>query len=214
MSYTEITLLNYWISAGMPLDLTVTDERIPEEIQVLLQEAYALETKKKPFYEKGEVFPVSEETLATLRSQGFKVETLAEGNNFLQVEARDSLTLGKVESLVAVKDQITWLDLGNTGLKDEWLSIVAQFPNLTRLNLDNNPITDAGIKHLGEFQHLESINLHSTAVGDSGLRILLNQKSLKRIYLWNTKVSRELADSLQKENPALSIDLGFVLTEK
>ena len=214
MSYTEITLLNYWITAGMPLDLTVTDERIPEEIQVLLQEGYALTTKKKPFYEKGIVSPASEETLASLRAQGYKIETLAEGNNFLQVQAKDSLTAAKMEALLAIKDQITWLDLGNTGLKDDWLKSVSQFTNLTRLNLDNNAITDAGMTYLAKFEHLESVNLHSTSVSDAGLKALANQKTLKRIYLWNTKVTRELADSLQKENPALEIDLGVVLGEK
>ena len=214
MSYTEITVLNYWITAGMPLDLTVTDERIPEEIQFLLAESYALDTKKKPFYEKGNVSPASEETLAKLRAQGYKIETLAEGNNYLQVEAKDSLTAEKMEALLAIKDQITWLDLGNTGLKDDWLKSVAQLPNLTRLNLSSNSITDAGVSHLEKFQHLETINLHSTSVGDAGLKVLASQKTLKRIYLWNTQVTRELADSLQKENPALSIDLGVELSEK
>lgn len=214
MSYTEITLLNYWITAGMPLDLTVTDERIPEEIQFLLAESYALDTKKKPFYEKGNVSPASEETLSALRAKGYKIETLAEGNNFLQVEAKDSLTAEKMEALLAIKDQITWLDLGNTGLKDDWLKSVSQFTNLTRLNLSSNSITDAGVIHLEKLEHLESINLHSTSVGNSGLRALANLKSLKRIYLWNTQVTREHADFLQKENPNLSIDLGVEISEK
>lgn len=214
MSYTEITLLNYWITAGMPMDLTVTDERIPEEIQVLLQQGYALTTKKKPFYEKANVTPASEETLSSLRAQGYKIETLSEGNNFLQVQSKDTLTAVKMEALLAIKEQITWLDLGNSGLKDEWLSSIGQFTNLTRLNLDNNAITDAGIIHLAKFDHLESLNLHSTSVSNTGLKALASQKSLKRIYLWNTKVTRELADSLQKENPALEIDLGVTLSGK
>ncbi|RIW16346.1 hypothetical protein D0X99_08255 [Algoriphagus lacus] len=214
MSYTEITLLNYWITAGMPMDLTVTDERIPEEIQVLLQQGYALTTKKKPFYEKAIVTPASEETLSSLRSQGYKIETLAEGNNFLQVQSKDTLTAAKMEALLAIKEQITWLDLGNSGLKDEWLSSIGKFTNLTRLNLDNNAITDAGIIHLAKFDYLESLNLHSTSVSNTGLKALASQKSLKRIYLWNTKVTRELADSLQKENPALEIDLGVTLSGK
>jgi hypothetical protein len=214
MSYTEIALLNYWISSGMSFELTITDERIPEEIQLLIQQGYSLTTKKKSFIEKEKVPAAATEVLESLREQGYKIQTLAADNNFVEVVAKDTLTREKLEALLAIKEQITWLDLGETGLQDSWISILTQFINLTRLTLDNNRITDAGIAQLGNFEHLESLNLHATEVGDRGLRLLAGRNHLKRIYLWKTKVTQQAVDSIRNENPALSIDMGVMSGDK
>lgn len=214
MSYTEIALLNYWISSGMSFELTITDERIPEEIQLLIQQGYSLTTKRKTFIEKEKIPPASPEALDSLRAQGYKIQTLAADNNFLEVVARDTLTREKFEALLAIKEQITWLDLGKTGLQDSWISTLTQFINLTRLTLDNNTITDNGIAQLGNFEHLESLNLHTTGVGDKGLKLLAGHHHLKRIYLWKTKVTQQAVDSIRNENTTLSIDMGVMQGDK
>jgi len=153
----------------------------------------------------------TEEAVASLRAMGYKIKTLAAENNFLEVVAGDSLTLEKIEALLKIKEQITWLDLGNTGLQDDWISRLNQLTNLTRLALDNNPITDAGIVHLGNLEHLESINLYATQISDAGLKLLAKQNSIKRIYTWQTKVTQPVVDSLRNEKPALTIDMGLAI---
>jgi hypothetical protein len=209
MSYSETMLLKFWILEGMPFDMKVTDERIPEELKLILQSEYELITERKPIYEKVQVDPVSSEELQKLRSLGFRVMPLSEGNNFLEVVAKDSMTAEKVNALLSVKNQITWLDLSNSGVKDEWLAPLSEFVMLTRLNLNNNSISDLGLSHLQGLEYLEAILLHSTQVSDAGIKMLSVQKNLQRIYVWNTKVTQELGDSLQKENPKLQIDLGL-----
>lgn len=208
MSYTEITLLNYWISSGMSFDLAITEEIIPEEIKELIQQRYALSTRRKTFIEKVIVPPAADNLLELLRADGFRVQKVAEDNNFLEVVAPDSLNSESLKRLLAIKEQITWLDLGQTGLQDSWISILAQLTNLTRLTLDNNAISDNAIAHLENLPHLESINLYATEVSDAGLKRLANITSLKRIYVWQTKVTQQVADSIQNENPKLTIDLG------
>jgi uncharacterized membrane protein len=214
MSYTEIALLNYWIISGISFELTITDESIPEEIQMLIQQGYSLDTKKKSFIEKEKVPPAANEVLESLRAQGYKIQTLAADNNFLEVVARDTLTREKLEALLAIKEQITWLDLGKTGLQDSWINTLTQFSNLTRLSIDNNTITDTGIAQLGNFEHLESLNLHATEVGNKGLKLLAGRHHLKRIYLWKTKVTQQAVDSIRNENPTLLIDMGVMSGDK
>jgi hypothetical protein len=213
MSYTEIALLDYWIRSGMSFDLSITDESIPAEIKMLIQQGYSLVTEKKSFIEKEKVAPAGEDTLKLLRAQGYKIQKLAEDNNFLEVVARDSLTLEKIEALLPIKEQITWLYLGKTGFQDSWLNTVKQFTNLTRLTLSNNPITDAGIIQLDNFEHLESLNLHSTEVSDASLKVLARLTSLKRLYVSRTKVTRHAVDSIRNDHPALSIDLAEVVSD-
>lgn len=208
MSYTEIALLNYWISSGMSFDLTLTDETIPDEIQQLIQQRYSISTKKKSFIEKVKVPAASVEVLESLRALGYKIGTLAADNNFLEVSANGTLTIEKMEALLKIKDQITWLDLSETGFQNEWINTLNQFTNLTRLALVSNDINDAGISKFRNLEHLESINLHNTGIGDAGLKLLAKQSSLKRIYVWQTKVTQQVVDSIRIENPSLTIDLG------
>jgi uncharacterized membrane protein len=208
MSYKEIALLDYWISSGMSFDLSITDESIPEKIQQLIQQGYSLSTNRRTFIEKEHVPAATDDQLDALRGLGYKIKTLAADNNFLEVVATDSLTLEKLEALLTIKEQITWLDLSKTGLQDKWIKILEQFTNLTRLALDNNPITDAGITQLGNYDHLESINLYATNVGDAGLKLLAGRNNIKRIYVWQTKVTQQTIDSIRNENPSLLIDYG------
>ena len=214
MSYTEITLLNYWINSGMSFDLTITDERIPEDIQLLIQQSYSLSTKKKLFIENEKVAAASDEALESLRTQGYKIQKIAADNNFLEVVALNTLTKEKMEALLTIKEQITWLDLGQTGLQDSWMNTLGQFTNLTKLTLDNNAITDAGITHLSQLEHLESLNLHATDISDGGLKLLAKQHSLKRIYVWQTKVTETVVDSIRNENSALAIISGIASGEE
>jgi uncharacterized membrane protein len=214
MSYSETLLLKFWIQEGMPFDMKVTDERIPEELKLILQSEYELVTERKPIYEKVQVDPVSSEELQKLRNLGFRVMPLSEENNFLEVVAQDSMTAEKVKALLSVKNQITWLDLSNSGITDEWLIPLSEFVMLTRLNLNDNSISDLGLVQVQGLEYLEVILLHSTQVSDAGIKMLSIQKNLQRIYVWNTKVTQEVGDSLQKENPKLQIDLGVKEVKK
>ncbi|WP_075351852.1 c-type cytochrome domain-containing protein [Algoriphagus marinus] len=208
MSYSETILLKFWIEEGMPFDMKVTDERIPEELKLILQSEFELVTERKPIYEKEQVDPLIPELLRELQENGFRVRTLSEENNFLEVVATDSMSSEKINSLLKVKGQITWLDLSNSGIKDEWLSPLSQFEKLTRLNLNSNPLSDLALSNIKELPYLESILLHSTQVSDEGVKQLSSLKNLQRIYVWNTEVTEEIVDSIQRENSKLKIDLG------
>lgn len=208
LSYGEITLLKYWIENGMDSDLRITSEEIPSEIQELLESSYGLSTKKKALYEKTQVVAVPEETLDRIRNLGYRISALSEENNFLEVIAKGNLTKENIEALLPIKEQITWLDLGEASINNAELEIISNFSNLTRLLLDNNLISDQGTSYLAKLENLESINLYNTSVGDSTLNLLAGIKSLQSIYLWNTKVSKDLVDKLKEENPKLRIDMG------
>ncbi len=214
MSYSETILLKFWIEEGMPFDMKVTDERIPEELKFILQSEFELVTERKPIYEKEKVDPVSPEVLQELTSMGFRVRSLSEDNNFLEVEALDSMSAEKINSLLKIKDQITWLDLSNSGIKDEWLLPLSQFEKLTRIKLNSNPISDLALSNLKGLLYLESILLHSTQVSDEGVKQVAALNNIQRIYVWNTEVTEEIVDSIQKENPKLQIDLGIKEVKK
>ena len=208
MSYVEVKLLEYWINSGMSFDQHITDEEIPEEIKELMERNYKLITRKQSYLERSTVEPASESDLTSLRNMGFRVSTLAGGVNFLDVKIQDSLTLKKVQALVAVKEQIAWLDLSNSALVDEWMSTMAQLSNLTRLRMDKTEISNDGLSFISELSHLESLNLYGTDISDEGLSYLEDLAALRNLYLWETRVSSEGVESLKLNNPKLEVDMG------
>ncbi|WP_296699624.1 c-type cytochrome domain-containing protein [Algoriphagus sp.] len=214
LSYGEITLLKYWIENGTDQKLAVTNDEIPIEIKDLLESSYGLSTRRKAHYEKIEVAKVPEETLNEIRQLGFRISSLSEENNFLEIVALGKVTKEKIEALKVIQEQITWLDLGDADIENAWLEIISGFPNLTRLLLDNNSINDQGTSSLENLKNLESINLYNTGVGDSTLNLLAKLPALQSAYLWKTKVSRGLVEKLSEQNPKLKVDLGFVEEEK
>jgi hypothetical protein len=58
-------------------------------------------------------------------------------------------------------------------------------------------------------QNLEYLNLLGTQITDAGIQNLASMKSLKKIYLWQTKITLQGAEKLQKALPNLVIDLGI-----
>lgn len=214
LSYGEITMLKYWIENGFDEKLSVTSDEIPKEIKEIIENTYGLSTRKKAHYEKVKVAAVPETTLNEIRGQGFRIASLSEENKFLEVVAIGKLKRENIEALTKIGEQITWLDLGESDVKDESLGIISDFQNLTKLLLDNNPITDQGASALGKLNNLETINLYNTSIGDSTLTLLAQIKSLQSVYVWNTKVSKELASQLGEEYPNLAIDIGDMVEVK
>ena len=115
-----------------------------------------------------------------------------------------------IQALEPIKANITWLNLGNTGIKDEALAIIGQCENLTRLRLENNTtFTDAGIAQLKGLKHLSSLNLYGTAISDEALTAIQEMSGLKKLFLWQTEVSKEAVEALQNARPDMDIDVGF-----
>ena len=214
MAYHEIKLLDYWISSGLSFDLRVTDKNIPPDIKALIEKQYGISAQRKDYVAIKTVSAATAEQITNLQAQGFSVSPLAATNNFLEVTIREPLTLEKMNALAGIKEQLTWLNISDTGIKDDWLAVLSDCPNLTRLRLEKNELTNAGLKYLSGLKHLASLNLYNTAVSDEGLRALEGIKSLQKVFLWQTKVTPDGAKALQDKIPGLEIDLGIEFAQK
>lgn len=214
LTYQEVRLLEYWIEQGASFDMVISEQNIPEDIKVIIEQHYQASTKKVPYVERVKMEAASAEVLATVQSAGFSINPLAAKNNFVDVSYRGTITKDKLQELTKAKDQLTWLNLSDTGLQDDWLSVVSQFPNLTRLRLEKNQIGDKGIAQLKELSNLESLNLYGTNITDEGLSNFENMRNLKKLFLWQSKVTKEGATALQAKLPGLEIDLGMELVDK
>src|SRR5690606_2871276 len=128
-----------------------------------------------------------EATKTALEEAGFSVQLLAANSNFVEISpavVQAQVSSDQIKALAAGRDQITWLNLGGTGVTDQDLETIGQLHLLTRLRLEKNKITDAAITHLTGLEHLESLNLYGTEVTDACLDQLAGLPALKKLYLW------------------------------
>ena len=145
-----------------------------------------------------------------LRDIGVVVIPVAQNTNCLLADLVTMRKFGDSDAhlLVALKDQLIWLKMGNTLITDSTLQVISQFPNLMRLQLDHTNVTDKGLASLRSLANLRYLNLVGTRVTAQGIMQLKNLKNLQSIYLYQTEVKKSDWNSLKKMFPKTLIDSG------
>jgi len=198
LSKEQLAVLSYWVEIGAP-----KTKRLAQ-----LQ----LNSKRKSMFES--FFKLNENPLLSLNVKPAKYEHLAKNGFLIHPIYRQSALLevkytgkGKpdLKLLQEIKKQVVWLDLSNTGLRNEDLKIVGQLENLFKLNLSKNDISNPGIMDLGELKNLTEINLYETEVNAAALNHLMKLPKIEKIYLWETKLPPYYLDSIAKINPTISL---------
>ena len=206
LTYDEIKVVEWWINTGASIDKTVSAVEISEAIKPVLLRRYDFDVEPKPWYETVRLAPLASTQIEELRKAGFEVRTLGPKNPLLDVTySQKDLTEAHLQKLEVAKEHITWLSLGGSNVKDEWLGAIAEFPNLTRLELEKTDISDKGVALLAPLQHLEVLNLYNAQVTDAALADIEKISGLKRVYLWGTRVTAGMAKQAQEKNENLEI---------
>jgi len=110
--------------------------------------------------------------------------------------------------LEPIRQQLVWLNLGNSNVTDTGMRIIGRLTNITRLHLNNTAITDSGLAQLKTDTNLHYINLVHTSVTASGIAALKNLKNLRSIYLYQSAVDRTEWPALKKLFPKTLLDSG------
>ena len=198
LSKEQLAILSYWVEIGAP-----KSKRLAQ-----LQ----LSKKRKSMFES--FFKLDENPLLSLNVKPAKYEHLAKNGYLIHPIYRQSALLevkyigkGKpdLKLLQEIKKQVVWLDLSNTGLRNEDLKIVGQLENLFKLNLSKNDISNPGIMDLGVLKNLTEINLYETGVNAAALNHLMKLPKIEKIYLWETKLPPLYLDSIAKINPTICL---------
>lgn len=208
----QVDLLKWWIAEGAPFDKKVAQVNVGDEVQKVLNTLVDPNANKTEveILLASEVIAADEQALVQLQTHGVQIMPLAEKVNWLQARipmssSGDSL----MQSLTPLKEQLTWLDMGDTETTDDALSALPQFKNLTRLHLENTKVTDAGLRHLKEMPYLRYLNLYGTQVSDEGIQQLKGLKNLRKLYLWQTQATPEGVAQLQEAMPQLEVNMGI-----
>ncbi len=201
----EVAIIEWWIQVGAPSEGYVTE--LDNEKKIIPTISSYLGLDKNNLLNK-KVAPADKDIIDSLRNQGFVINRLMRDNHFLEANfglSEREISATDLGLLQRIMDQLIWLDLSNSGVKDEHLEKIGQLENLVKLDLNGNSISDAGLPYLNKLTNLESLNLYSTKVSEGIVQLLPKMTRLKSIYLWETGVNDSLILRVQAENKNLKV---------
>lgn len=206
LSDDEVDIIRWWIE-NMAVSNTYFVAMNPEDEIKNKIEKY-LELNKNLLLSK-EVPPPDRIILDSLINHGFIINRLMIDNQFVEANfsiSEKELSLEAIENLLQLKDQIIWLNMMNSGVKDDQLKQIGQLHNLIKLNLSTNSISDHGLSYLYELQNLESLNLYNTEVSNGLLPLVENLPNLKRLYVSETKTDSAIMGKLLEKHKHLRVE--------
>jgi len=201
----EVAIIEWWIASGAPSEGRITELDTEKKITAAVNNYLGLD--KNDIFNK-EIPPADNSIIDSLRNQGFIINRLMKDNYFLDANfslSERELTSLDLEILQNLKEQLIWLDLSNSEVKDEHLQKIGQLENLVKLDLSENEVSDAAIQSLEKLTNLESLNLYNTDVSEGLLEVIPKLTKLKRLYLWQTNFSEETTKVLKEENQSLEV---------
>ncbi len=217
----KIALIRQWIEQGavFPVvaaakpkakaDAAPAKDAPPKEELAKEEPAKAAPLAELPLPEVGAAEPAA---LEKLTAAGAQVNPLFAGSSLLQVSYAlrgEPATDADVALLADVAEQVYSLNLAKAQVSDEGLAVLTQLKNLSQLHLENSSVADSGLAHLSGLTSLQYLNLYGTGITDAGLKPLEGLKHLRKLYVWQTKVSYDAAQGMEKGTAGLAVDLGF-----
>ena len=206
LTFSELKLLEFWISEGASFDANVSSYTIPDHLIKIFLRDFKLNTKKLSYYETVIASKLSKEVLLEFSQKGWLINTLSADHHMLDIKLFDQkANEDQLKTLLKGKLQITWLDISDESVTDNLMKSLSELENLTRLNLSNTNISDKGVTFLNTLKHLEVLNLYGTKITDESITVFKNMPSLKRLYLWQTEVTQVAIEELKEQNKEIEI---------
>lgn len=209
LTLQEISLLTLWVKDNADFKRKVAELPATDSLRIL-----AVNLLKTPDNDEEKFdFPEADEkAVAGLNTDYRTISAVARQSPALAVNIynRSAYTVKQLDELKEIRKQIVSLSLNKLPVKDADLKSVSQFENLRRLDLNFTDITAPGLKELASLKHLHSLTLSGTKVNFKDLlAVIPTLKSLKTISIWDTGLSAEDVDKLQKANKQITVIGGF-----
>ena len=198
LSDDDLTLVEWWVGAGAPVEPRVATLDLPPSVRVILEGRLAGGAEPPP--DRAATLAAASLIAARL---GVLIRPLSADGPWVDVNARvagKGFGDGELAQLAPIAPAVEWLDLGGTSVTDDGLRALAPMRRLTRLHLDELRITDGGLAQITGLTRIEYLNLRGTSVTDKGLPQLRSLPRLRSLYVWQTAITpaavQALGDSL------------------
>lgn len=200
----QIEIIKSWITEGA---MFTSAEAPPAQPQMKEEKE-----EPKPQVEEKPPAPASDAAIAKIDQAGASVVPLYAGSPLLSIgfpSGADKVDDGTVDLIVAVKDNVAWLDLGGTAITNAGAKKLAGMKRLERLHLEQTAVTDEGVAPLVDLPKLVYLNLYGTKVTDKTVELLAKAPNLEKLYLWQTAVTYDAAKKLEGSKAGMLVNLGW-----
>ncbi|MEO6931713.1 MAG: FN3 associated domain-containing protein, partial [Chitinophagaceae bacterium] len=210
LSEEEILLLAAWIRSGSLTDKKLISLPVQDTFRILASAwLRGSETEQdEPQYSFVSADP---KKIQQLNNNYRVIEQLGEKSPALSVRfyGREAYTSTALKDLLALRLQITEINLSKMPVSDNDLATLADMPNLNRINLNYTLISDKGLEQLIKLKNLQDISLSGTKVGSGAVDKLCKMPQMRFLFLWNTSFDSLQVANLQKKYSKLVINSGF-----
>jgi uncharacterized membrane protein len=204
LTQDEITIIQGWLQHGADFKLKLVELPATDPLRKIGEGLFT-----SPETEEYDFAAAPESKISSLNTNYRIVYPLARKSPALGAEffSPAQFSSKNLEELLAVKQQLVYLNLDKMPVHDEDLATIAAFTQLRKLNLSFTEITDAGLHQLQSLRQLKQLSLSGTKVTAGSIRQLVSLKQLSKLFIWNTGIKP--GDLDRKGNPNLVIETGF-----
>lgn len=212
LSEREMELLHLWIAEGADTGQRLEEVEASDTLYSFVNSLLKAKSAAKPIY----AFDFADQKLIEQLNTPFRTVSMLSLNSpalHAEIFVRKAYKKIFLEELVAIKNQLTSLNISNLPIEDADLAIIAQFPNLEKLLLNNTDITGENLQELKACENLKHLALSGTAIEEKHLQILTTFPALQEVYLWNTNIKQASLDSLNHQMSKIAFEGGYVVDE-
>lgn len=211
LSPQEMRLLYWWIKSGAPVDQKVM--ALPEKDSLRILAAKILPAPgTTPAQEEKFTFAAADERKIEKLSNNYRVITpLAQQSPALVVNFfnKNHFSSAALKELSELSEQVVEINLAKMPVKDEDLSILAQFPNLRTLNLNFTDISGKNMKALSGLKHLKHLAVSGTQLNAAALEAICRLPALQDLYCWSIAAGTGDIARLEKTYKKIRFDAGY-----
>ncbi len=206
LTTTEIFILESWIKAGADFEKKIIEYNDSDTIKHWV----AKNGISKNIFETERVYSfssASKSVIDKLNTPYRAISPLYVNSPALQADffIRAQYQAKAIEELSEIKDQLVVLNLSKMPVKDSDFKTIRQFKNLEKLNLNFSEIKGGGLADLKSLQNLNSLSLSGTVVDGQSIEAILSMPSLQELFIWDTQITKEQSEQLQKKYPNIKI---------
>lgn len=208
LTYTELSILRYWIENGADSALRFNQEVMDPELVTLVNRDFGLDYTPKPYYEKLTMDSLPTGILDEIAATGFVLRLLGEDKAFVEVDFKgDTLTTADMELLENIAEHVLYLKISDSFI-DEAVQLNG-FRYLNKLDLSGSQVWENSLSGFSELEYLEVLNLHGSLILMSAVEKALQARAMKNVYVWQSSLDSEEIESLQEAFPSVNFESGF-----
>lgn len=200
----ELLILSEWVATGASFDQKLVT--LPDTNELYQLASVKFEGNKIYSFEAADRDDIQELNTSYRSVQPLFPESPALDVSYFGISAFPPESLSDLKT---VKDQIVRLSLNKMPLAGIDLTFLKDFTHLEELQLNFTDLEVEQLKMIAQLNTLESLAISGNTIDQASLQNITQMKWLKNLYLWQTGLSNQDQETIQKALPDTEIDFGF-----